>query len=397
MKKIWLIPIFFVLLLTGVFISRKQTVKVPSLNNPQASIKPSANSYQISSGSVPSIPFSLPSGYTIHIFASNLTNPRDMIFTPNGTLLVSSPKENEVYALPDKNQDGVADQNIVIISGENHPHGLAFYNTHLFVADVDRVVRYTWNDSTLSASKDKNLFSLPENNDHNNRTILFDKNGNLFVSVGSTCNVCHESSPFSATVLKSNENGDSPTIFATGLRNAAFLALNPTTGEIWATGMGRDYLGDNLPPDEINILMSNQNYGWPYCYGNRIHDNNFDPRNTHSCSSTTAPIYEIPAHSAPLGLTFINSSQFPSDEQGDLLVAYHGDWNRSTPIGFKIVHLRVNGNNISGSDDFLTGFLQSSNASDALGRPADMIFDSKGNLYISDDKAGNIYIVQKKG
>lgn len=350
----------------------------------------------ISKGTNPSIPFQLPSNYTIHVFASGLTNPRDMELTSSGTLLVSDPKDNKVYALPDNNNDGVADQTITIISGENHVHGLAFYNKQLFIADVDKVVRYNWNESTLSATKDKDLFSLPGNNDHNNRTLVFDKNGNLFVNVGSTCNVCHETSPFSATIIESNANGDNPHVFASGLRNAAFLAINPTTNELWSTEMGRDNLGDNIPPDEIDILRQNQNYGWPYCYGNKIHDSNFDPKNTHSCANTITPIYQVPAHSAPLGLTFINSSQFPKDEQGDLLVAYHGDWNRSTPIGFKIVHLKVQGNTIVSSDDFLTGFLQSSIAADALGRPVDMIFDKKGNFYISDDKAGNIYIVQRK-
>lgn len=155
-----------------------------------------------------------------------------MTFSPGGTLLVSDTKDNKVYALPDKNANGVADQNVTIISGENHVHGLAFYNNQLFIAKVDKIVRYNWNDQTISATKDKELFSLPENNDHNNRTLVFDKNGNLFVSVGSTCNVCHEASAFSATVVESNSNGDNPRVFATGLRNAAFLAINPTSDEL---------------------------------------------------------------------------------------------------------------------------------------------------------------------
>lgn len=394
MKKV----LFGLLLFTGFclifFLGVRPTLYAPT--TPTLTQNSPSSSSDISKGSTPSIPFQLPSGYTIHVFANGLNNPRDMTFSPGGTLLVSDTKDNKVYALPDKNANGVADQNVTIISGENHVHGLAFYNNQLFIAKVDKIVRYNWNDQTISATKDKELFSLPENNDHNNRTLVFDKNGTLFVSVGSTCNVCHEASAFSATVVESNSNGDNPRVFATGLRNAAFLAVNPTTNELWATEMGRDYLGDNTPPDEINIVRQEENYGWPYCWGDKTHDSNFDPRNTHGCRDTTPPIYQIPAHSAPLGLTFVTSSQFPKDQQGDLLVAYHGDWNRTTPIGFKIVHLKVQGNSITGSDDFLTGFLQSPVAGDALGRPVDMIFDKAGNLYISDDKAGNIYIVQKK-
>ncbi len=357
-------------------------------------ITPAPNqSATISKGSLPTIPFKLPDGYSIHVFG-DVPNARDMEFTKDGTLLVSSPSTNHVYALPDKNNDGVADIAKQIISNEPHVHGLVFYNGQLFIADTTKVVRYNWDENSQLATKDKDLFSLPGNNDHNNRTLVFDKNGSLYVSLGSTCNVCREPATTGGSVLISNANGDSPKVFATGLRNAAFLALNPTNGAVWDTEMGRDYLGDNLPPDEINILSSGKNYGWPNCYGDKVHDTNFDKSN-YDCSQTLAPIYQVPAHSAPLGLTFIESSQFPKSWQGSLFVAYHGDWNRSTPIGFKVVRLTVQGNTITGSEDFLTGFLQSNLAGAALGRPADVTFDSKGNLYVSDDKAGKIYIIQK--
>src|SRR5207249_677102 len=135
--------------------------------------------------------------------------------------------------------------------------------------------------------------------------------------------------------------------------------------------------------------------GWPICYGDKIHDTNFDKNQyfRDPCADTEAPIFQIPAHSAPLGLIFIQSSQFPSDWQNDLLVAYHGSWNRSVPTGYKIVHMKVSGNTITQADDFLTGFLQGGSVP---GRPVDLTFDQAGNLYISDDKAGNVYIVQKK-
>lgn len=404
-----LLILFFVL--AGALIYRTKqpaTVQIkpsPTTTNTSPTVhatQASQPSTPISAGKTPSIPLKLLSGYTIHIFASGLNNPRDLQFTPDGTLLVSSPDDNRVFALPDTNHDDVADTNKVIITGENHVHGLAFYGGKLFVADVDQVVRYNWDENTLTATKDKVLFSLPENNDHNNRTIIFDQAGQMYVSVGSTCDVCTQSPLQGGSILISDASGSTPKVYASGLRNASFLTFNPKTNDLWATEMGRDYLGNDTPPDEINIIKQYNDYGWPYCFGNKVHDDNFDPTHAHNCGNTTPSTYDIPAHSAPLGLTFINSSQFPSDWQEDLLVAYHGSWNRTTPIGYKVVHLKVNGNTVTNSEDFLTGFAPSStpnvpgnSKNSAESRPVDLTFDKNGNLYLSDDKAGNIFIIQK--
>jgi len=218
----------------------------------------------------------------------------------------------------------------------------------------------------------------------------------MYVSLGSTCDVCSQSPNVGGSILISNSEGSSPRVFAKGLRNAAFLAINPESDELWSTEMGRDHLGDNIPPDEIDIIKQGDDYGWPNCYGNKIWDKEFNKGKTDPCTNTTAPIYEIPAHSAPLGLVFIKSKQFSPDWQNDLLVAYHGSWNRSVPTGFKIVHLNAEGNSIIGSEDFMTGFQVGPNAKSAFARPVDLVFDKQGNLYVSDDKSGNIFIVQKK-
>ncbi len=396
MKRVGIvIVVMIVLVISAIFVNLNSPKKLSPLTKaPQTPESP--NVVKISSGEIPNIPFKLPSGFVIHIFAKGLGSTRDLQFSPGGTLLVSSPTSGIVYALPDKNGDGVAEDKKVIISGENHPHGLAFFKDKLYVADVNQVVRYSWDETSLTAKKDKVLFSLPENSDHNNRTITFDSLGKMYVSVGSTCNVCNEKSAFSATILISDAEGSTPKVFAKGLRNAPFIQFNPSTQQLWGTEMGRDYLGDNLPPDEINIIKEGRDYGWPNCYGNKTPDTNFNQNA--SCASTEPPIFEIPAHSAPLGLTFVNSSQFPADFKGDLLVALHGSWNRSTPIGYRVVHLKVSGNIITNSEDFLTGFISPSAAqgSEAQGRPVDLTFDSLGNLYLSDDKAGNVYIIQKQ-
>lgn len=406
MKTRFLGILLVIIFLLGSLIALLWHTKIstqPVSQTPQKSPSNSLPPIALSRGSVPQLPLQIQPGFTIHVFASDLGSPRDLQFTPDGTLLVSNPAGNEVFALPDKDHDGVADSEKVIISGENHVHGLAFYQGKLFIADVDKVVRYNWDEKTLTATKDKILFTLPENNDHNSRTLVFDSSGKMFVSVGSTCNVCNESAKQGGSVWVSDADGSTPQIFATGLRNAAFLAINPSTGALWGTEMGRDDLGDDIPPDEINSIQKGGDYGWPDCYGDRVHDTNFDKSSTNPCKNTITPIFQIPAHSAPLGLTFIKSSQFPQDWQGDLLVAYHGSWNRSTPIGYKVVRLTVKNNTITGSQDFLTGFMPNStpdipgnSVNSAQGRPADLTFDTEGNLYVSDDKAGVIYIIQKK-
>ncbi len=396
MKYFWYIVFLLITVLLFIFFIRIPKRVNTIYPSPTVGIRADSGrntAVRISSGEIPNIPLSLPRGFVIHTFATKLGSPRDLQFSPDGTLLVSNPGAGQIIALPDKNGDGVADSNKIVISGENHPHGLGFHSGKLYVADVDKVVRYNWDESTLTATKDKNLFALPQNNNHNNRTLVFDKAGNLFVSVGSRCNVCREDSPFSATILISDFNGNNPRVFAKGLRNAPFIRFNPNTGELWGTEMGRDFLGDNLPPDEINILREGKNYGWPDCFGNKIPDVNFNQKA--DCQNTEPPIFEIPAHSAPLGLSFINSPQFPSDWQGDLLVAYHGSWNRTTATGYKVVRMDVDGNKIVKAEDFLTGFILGTTIDSSLGRPVDLEFDSEGNLYISDDRAGNIYIIQK--
>lgn len=335
-------------------------------------------------------PLTLPEGFQIGVFAKDLNAPRDMVFTEAGTLLVSIPGQGKVVALPDKDGDGKADRAVDILNGFGRPHGLAFHNSKLFVAEERQVSRFNWNEEKLLAVKEKDLIKLPTGGRHTSRTIAFDNKNNMYISLGSTCDTCYEDHPWIGTVIISDEDGNDPRVYSKGLRNAVFINSDPSGEKIWGTEMGRDNLGDNIPPDEINILQDNGDFGWPLCYGDKVHDTVFD-KNTYirdPCEDTIPPVFNIQAHSAPLGLVFINSPQFPDSWQGDLLVAYHGSWNRTIPTGYKIVRLDVEGEKINSQEDFLTGFLQGSTS---LGRPVDVIFDQAGSLYISDDKAGNIY------
>ncbi len=398
MKKGLIIVAALIIFLAGGYYTTKNKIGdvAPVILPPKVieNIAQTQNPAAANIGEKPALPFSLPSGFSIGIFAKNLDGARDLEFTPGGTLLVSQTSSGKITALADTKNAGTADKVKVLATGLNRPHGLAFHDGKLYVAEETAVSIYDWNETNWQLTGKKKLFSLPSGGRHFTRTLVFDGRGKLYISIGSTCDVCAEKNPMHGTVLISDPVGTPPLIFARGLRNSVFITLNEKTDEIWATDMGRDFLGDELPPDDVNIIKDGGDYGWPICYGDKIHDTNFD-KNVYTedpCLNTISPVYKIPAHSAPLGLTFIDSKQFPSDWQGDLLVAYHGSWNRSTPTGYKVVRMKVNGNAISGADDFLTGFLS---GSQALARPVDLIFDKAGSLYVSDDKAGYIFKVVK--
>lgn len=342
--------------------------------------------------------FKIPSGYRINTFARLYSAPRDITFSPDGTLLTSLPEKGLIVALPDKDKNGTSENIYTVINGLVNPHGIAFYENKLYIAEFDRVVRYNWDEKTYKATNGEIIVRLPSFRGHINRSISFNKQGQLFISVGSSCNACIEDDNRLGTIMTTDKDGNNLRIYAAGLRNSPFLAVNPLTQALWATEMGQDRLGDNLPPDEINIIDDNKNYGWPYCYGNNIHDNSSDPQNIYTCDNTLAPTYEIPAHSAPLGLAFINSTQFPKNWQNDLLVAYHGSWDRIPPVGYKIIHLKIKNNKIINQNDFITGFIpkDAKSRKEALGRPVDLAFDQSGDLYISDDHKKIIYRVVKK-
>lgn len=388
-KRAILTIIFFILIIIVVFWLTETKYQTQLPQSAQQQPTQTKQSQPKSKNQTIPFPLSVKQGFVASLFATDVPNARDIQFSPSGSLLVSSPGTGRVYALQDRNNDGVVNVKKVILSGLNQPHGLAFYQGKLFVAEVTRVARYSWNERSQTATLEKVLFSLPQSGNHNKRTLLFDRKGNLYISVGSTCNVCEERDSRSGTIMISESDGNNPRIFAQGLRNAPFMTLKPGTDTLWVTEMGRDHLGDNLPPDEINIVRDGKHYGWPYCYGDRVFDRNFNRKSSSFCASTIPPIYQIPAHSAPLGLVFI-PQEFSSSLAGNLLVAYHGSWNRSVPTGYKVVLLSVSGETVASSEDFITGF---QNDGQVVGRPVDITFDKSGRAYISDDKAGNIYLV----
>lgn len=345
---------------------------------------------------------SISNGFNISRFVNEDIGPvRFMAFSSDGILFVTMPSEGGLYksggrsdgkvlALPDKDNDGIADNVITVISNLRLPHGIAFHNNYLYIAEESKISRYPYLGNAAIGSRETIISNLPTGG-HISRTIGFNQNGKLYISVGSSCNNCEETDNRQAAILEYNADGSGGRVFASGLRNSVGFVFHPYFDEMWATDNGRDYLGDDLPPDEINIVRENKHYGWPYCYGVNVVDPAFNKSSF--CQTVEKSVFDIQAHSAALGLRFIQSSQFSQDWQGDLLVAYHGSWNRAEPTGYKIVRLDVEGNKITGQYDFIAGWLRSDGIK--TGRPVDVIFDSNGAMYISDDFANTIYKVAK--
>lgn len=335
-------------------------------------------------------------GWKISIFAKGLENPRVMAYDPAGNIVVSIPSQGKVVALPDKNGDGAADEIITVAEGLNRPHGLATRCTErceFYIAESDKVAVYDYDTENLKATNKRKIIDLPGGGNHFTRTILFmpaPDDYKLLTSVGSSCDVCAETDWRRAKILISNADGSDLKVFADGLRNSVFMAIHPVTGKIWATEMGRDWLGDDLPPDEINIIEEGNWYGWPWFYGKNIEDYDFSPYSRPQFAQAPVPSHiDIPAHSAPLGLAFFPEEGWPEEYWHNLLVTYHGSWNRNVPTGYKIVRYKLDERgNYLGEEDFISGWLAKDGA---LGRPVDILIQPGGVIYVSDDKAGVIY------
>lgn len=359
MNRILLIIASIILILGTIFYFRNLRGIGPAVLPPNTNIVEELKEPQNETN----FPLSLPKGFKISIFANGLNGPRDLEKDPNGNLVVSLTSNGQVVSLPDKK---------VIAEKLNKPHGIAFKDGKIYIAETNQVSVYDYNQANLKDTNKKKIIDLPSSAGHFTRSIIF-KGDKLLTSVGSSCNVCNESDWRRASILVSNPDGSDLKTYASGLRNAVFMTIHPKTGDLWVTEMGRDLLGDDIPPDEINIVKEGKDYGWPYCYGKNFQDKNFS--SSVSCTDKEPSIFDLQAHSAPLGLAFWKDS---------LLVAFHGSWNRSVPTGYKIVKIDPETGKV---EDFITGWLSSG---EVLGRPVDILVDSE-TIFISDDKAGVVY------
>ena len=340
----------------------------------------------------------LPANFEIDVFASDLGKSFNLPGPNKGVrfmefykdiLFASIPSAGSIVALPDKDKDGKADEVIKVVDGLNRPHGIAFLENYMYVANEDGVIKVKLNDNLIADISTREFITDLPKGGHWTRTIRI-KNNNLYISIGSSCNVCIEDDERRATILKCDLDFGKCDIYARGIRNAVGFVFHPETGKMYATENSRDYLGEDLPPDEINIVEESKNYGWPICYGKNIHDNDFD-KNVYVRNPCMEPFEEpsfidLQAHSAPLGLAFNFGKNFPEEYKGNLFVAYHGSWNRKIPTGYKVVRIDMKTKQVH---DFAAGWLAEDNK--VLGRPVDIIFDKEGIMYVSDDNAGMVY------
>jgi len=331
----------------------------------------------------------------IDIFYADAERARHMAFDDQGILFLSQMKKGKVVALPDSDADGKADRSVEVHKGRN-PHGLAFARQktgyYLYVAEETRVVRMKRIGKPYSYGPPETFIDGIPGGGHYSRTIKI-RDGKLYLSVGSSCNVCEEKSKIRAAIARFNLNGKGGGIFAEGLRNSVGIEFSPYSGELWGVNNGRDMLGDDHPREELNIIRKGRHYGWPYCYEDRVFDKDFD--RPFDCSKTEAPALSFTAHMAPLGLAFYKSGTLPARYDNSLFIAFHGSWNRSVPAGYKVVRVKLDAKGkMLGHEDFISGWLKENGQ--AWGRPVDLEQSPKGDLYLSDDHLGVIYRITGK-
>ncbi len=344
----------------------------------------------------PAEPIGLPPGFQISVFARGLQGPRMLALGPDDQVYVAERGADRVVRLPDRDGDGLADGIEVAAEGLDNPNSLAFLpDGMLYVGEVDTVRRAPPPGGLgpyrgFEVVVDRPVAGLQ----HRTRTVALSPDGShLYAAAGAPCNVCEPDDERYGAVWRYNLDGSGGAPFATGLRNAVGLAFRPGTDELWATNNGRDFLGDDLPPDTVMRLEQDADHGFPRCHAGRIVDPDEGARG--ACDGVETPEVELQAHSAPLGLAFYSGSAFPADYQGDLFVALHGSWNRSEPVGYKIVRIPIDGSQAGPVQDFAVGWLRADGSN--WGRPMDVLVAADGSLLVSDDGQGFIYRIAYVG
>lgn len=344
-------------------------------------------------------------GYRLDLFSDDVPNARFMAVTRSGDLLVSQPKLGQVsLLLTDRSQDGETDGQRVLIDGLQRPHGLALFEDWLYIAESNAVGRvpFDHSDGRIAGSYQRIVTGLADTGNHWTKTIDMGPDGWMYLSSGSTCNVCIEEDPQRATIMRFRPDGSHFQIYATGLRNSVGFDWSPKDGALYATDNGRDWLGNDFPPCELNRIEQGGFYGWPFANGNRVPDPDFgDGKNgkvspgeaQQRIAASIPPVFEFRAHNAPLGMHFLRSPEQPDRYRESALVALHGSWNRDVKDGYKVVALHWDEDGSIRSQDFMWGFLGEDKTT-VYGRPVDIAEDLRGNIYISDDYAGAVYRVQ---
>jgi glucose/arabinose dehydrogenase len=335
----------------------------------------------------------LPPGFKLSVFADDLLGARMMQITAEGDVLVSLPRVGQIVWLQrDRNGDGKSDAKHVLIDELDRPHGLDIRGGWLYIGEGDAVgrARLDKSQSKLDGEYERIVTGLTGNGNHWSKTVRIGPDGYLYLAQGSTCNVCIEADPRRAALMRFKPDGTDGQIIANGLRNSVGLDWSPWDNALYATENGRDLLGDDTPPEELNRIVPGAFYGWPYVHGFNTIDPQFGKEQAERIAMSMAPVHGFRAHNAPLGIRFLRKPA-PGFERS-ALVALHGSWNRSQPDGYKVVSLHFGADGKIEERDFLGGFLTDAGV---IGRPVDVAEDATGAIYISDDYAGVIYRVTR--
>lgn len=324
----------------------------------------------------------VPQGYAASVFASGLDGPRFMAVSPDGVLFVAERGADRVVALPDDDGDGIADETMLVGEGYDRAHDIEFEaNGALLISGEILLHRVTLDESGLrEATRETVVDGLPSGGRHAAKTIEVLPNGDLLMSMGSSCDVCDEEDPRRGAISLIVPLSGDERIFMTGLRNAVGLWVDDETGRAWATVMGRDLIGDDRPPETLYEVVDGADGGWPRCHAGSIPDPEFG-QDADACDGVAQPAATFQAHAAPLALVAWRDH---------LVIALHGSWNRSTKVGYEVIWLPWDGEPAGDAEDLATGFLPDGSDT-ALGRPAGLAVGADGALYVSDDKAGFIY------
>ena len=339
----------------------------------------------------------LPAGFSISVYAE-VENARSMALSPAGTLFVGNRDEDKVYALQDTNGDSKADKKWVLASGLNMPNGVAFKDGDLYIAEVSRILRIRAVESKLANPGQPEVVydQFPTETHHGWKYIAFGPDGKLYVPVGAPCNICERKEPVYASITRMNADGTGLEVFASGVRNTVGFTWHPQTQHLWFTDNGRDMLGDDTPPCELNTAtQAGQHFGYPYCHAGTIKDPEFG--NKRPCKDFAQPAQALGAHVAPLGLKFYAGAMFPASYQQQIILAEHGSWNRSKKSGYKLSLVKVDANSrVSSYETFASGWMDEATQK-VWGRPVDVLELPDGSLLVSDDQAGVIYRITYKG
>ena len=339
-----------------------------------------------------------PSGFTVSVFAKDLGKPRTMVVLEDGTVLVARKDTHDVVALRDEDGDGRADRALTSAWGIGKVHGLALQGNRLYLAGEKELHVAEVGAGGLLTNRKKLADDLPDGGQHPYRTLGIGPDGMLYISIGSDCNDCDESNPEHATMLQYDPKIGQRTIYARGLRNTIGFDWHPKSGDLWGADIGTDWRGDDLPPDEINRIVSGGNYGWPYCFGARVVDDSRQPPSGVAieklCAESKPSDLDLPAHISPVAFVFARGSALPGPTGASAFAALHGSWNRRTVLAPKVVRIVYENGKPVRTEDFLTGFLLDDGRA-WFGRPAALAVTRDGALLVADDEGGVIYRVAR--